>query len=266
MTNAMSDPFASWPMALVGPRVDLQHEATSLQWDTPSPYEGETAKMMVKVDNLGGSGQVAFALQELVDGGFWATVSTVELDASPGDQIMTSLPVVANDPAGSSIDYRVVVLVDGVEMDRHSVDSLLIKAETSGRRGVVPATFHRCVQRYPVHHCIGVCVIWPLRHGAASAHAAPETEEELADQTDVVAEEMKAGKAVPTLAAVPPAQAMQFLRHPSLDRTVPTCSRSPNGTPRCGHRSSGTRTDGSTSMRFLSSEGRPWKMIRSTGC
>ena len=34
---------------------------------------------------------------------------------------------------------------------------------------------------------------------------APETEEELADQTDVVAEEMKAGKAVPTLAAVPPA-------------------------------------------------------------
>ena len=62
-----------------------------LQWDTPSPYEVKR-KMMVKVDNLGGSGQVAFALQELVDGGFWATVSTVELDASPGDQIMTSFP------------------------------------------------------------------------------------------------------------------------------------------------------------------------------
>ena len=193
-------------MALVGPRVDLQHEATSLQWDTPSPYEGETAKMMVKVDNLGGSGQVAFALQELVDGGFWATVATVELDASPGDQIMTSLPVVANDPAGSSIDYRVVVLVDGVEMDRHSVDSLLIKAETVRDGAALSQQLSTDVFSVTLFIIALASVSFGLYAMVLRRRMlAPETEEELADQTDVVAEEMKAGKAVPTLAAVPPA-------------------------------------------------------------
>ena len=206
VTNAMSDPFATWPMALVGPRVDLQHEATSLQWDTPSPYEGETAKMMVKVDNLGGSGQVSFALQELVDGGFWATVSTVELDASPGDQIMTSLPVVANDPAGSSIDYRVVVLVDGVEMDRHSVDSLLIKEETVRDGAALSQQLSTDVFSVTLFIIALASVSFGLYAMVLRRRMlAPETEEELADQTDVVAEEMEAGKAVPELAAVPPA-------------------------------------------------------------
>ena len=206
VTNAMSDPFATWPMALVGPRVDLQHEATSLQWDTPSPYEGETAKMMVKVDNLGGSGQVSFALQELVDGGFWATVSTVELDASPGDQIMTSLPVVANDPAGSSIDYRVVVLVDGVEMDRHSVDSLLIKEETVRDGAALSQQLSTDVFSVTLFIIALASVSFGLYAMVLRRRMlAPETEEELADQTEVVAEEMMAGKAVPALAAVPPA-------------------------------------------------------------
>ena len=207
-TNAMSDPFASWPMALVGPRVDLQHEATSLQWDTPSPYEGETAKMMVKVDNLGGNGQVAFALQELVDGGFWATVSTVELDASPGDRIVTSLPVVANDPAGSSIDYRVVVLVDGVEMDRHSVDSLLVKAETVRDGAALSQQLSTDVFSVTLFIIALASVSFGLYAMVLRRRMlAPETEEELADQTDVVAEEMNAGKAVPALGAVPPAPA-----------------------------------------------------------
>ena len=39
LSNSMNDPIASWPLALVGPRVDLQHESTTLQWDVPSPYE-----------------------------------------------------------------------------------------------------------------------------------------------------------------------------------------------------------------------------------
>ena len=183
---------------------------------------------------------------------------------------MTSLPVVANDPAGSSIDYRVVVLVDGVEMDRHSVDSLLIKAETVRTGSVVPATFHRCVQRYPVHHCIGVCVIWPLRHGAAPAHARPRNRRGAGrpDRCGCRGDEGWKGRAHPCRrstctkftcsSAVP--------RHPSLDRTVPDLLPFPQrDSPMVGHRSSGTRTDGSTSMRFLNSEGRPWKMIRSTG-
>ena len=206
VSNAMSDPFASWPMALVGPRIDLQHEATSLQWDVPSPYEGETAKMLVNVDNLGGNGKVAFALQELVDGGFWATVSTVELDASAGDQLMASLPVVANEGAGSSIDYRVVVLVDGVEMDRHSVDSLLIKEATVRDGAALSQQLSADVFSVTLFIIALASVSFGLYAMVLRRRMlAPETEEELADQTDVVAEEMNTGKAVPALAAVPPA-------------------------------------------------------------
>lgn len=130
LSNSMSDPIASWPLALVGPRVDLQHDSTKLQWDIPSPYEGETSKMLVTTDNLGGNGNVVFALQELVDGGYWATVAEVDVQATTGASLTASLPVLASEPAGSSIEYRVVALVDGVEMDRHSVDSLLVKEET----------------------------------------------------------------------------------------------------------------------------------------
>ena len=79
VSNSMDDPFSSWPMALLGPRVDLQHENTTLQWDVPSPYRGNNATMVVNTPNLGGDGDVMFALQELVDGGFWATVATVGL-------------------------------------------------------------------------------------------------------------------------------------------------------------------------------------------
>ena len=166
--------------------------------------------------------------------------STVELDASPGDQIMTSLPVVANDPAGSSIDYRVVVLVDGVEMDRHSVDSLLIKAETVRDGAALSQQLSTDVFSVTLFIIALASVSFGLYAMVLRRRMlAPETEE-LADQTDVVAEEMKAGKAVPTLAAVPPApatpfhllQAMRFLRHPSLDRTVPDLLPFPNGTPR----------------------------------
>ena len=65
----MDDLFSSWPMALLGPRVDLQHENTSLQWDVPSPYRGNNATM-VEHPQPWGDGDVMFALQELVDGGF----------------------------------------------------------------------------------------------------------------------------------------------------------------------------------------------------
>ena len=55
VSNSMSEPFASWPLALVGPRVDLQDPSTSMQWDVPSPYVGDTSKMVVNTNNLGGN-------------------------------------------------------------------------------------------------------------------------------------------------------------------------------------------------------------------
>ena len=216
LSNSMGEPFASWPLALVGPRIDLQDASTTLQWDVPSPYEGDTANMLVSTNNLGGNGAVAFALQELVDGGFWATVSTVELQATTGNPLAVSLPVVAEAAAGSSIEYRVIVLVDGVEMDRHTVDSLLIKQETV--RDGEALTQQLSTDVFSV--ALFVIALGSVSFGVYAMvlrrrMLAPESEEDLADQTEVVAQEMGSGKAVPTIAQpaspavnpVPPAPA-----------------------------------------------------------
>jgi hypothetical protein len=208
-TNAMNDPFASWPMALLGPRVDLQDESTSLQWDVPSPYVGDTAKMLISTKNLGGNGNVVFALQELVDGGFWSTVSTAEVEATSDLTLTAALPVVADAVAGSSIDYRVIVLLDGVEMDRHTVDSLLIKEETV-RDG---AALSQQLSTDVFSVTLFIIALGSVSFGMYAMvlrrrMLAPESEEEMADQTDVVAEEMNAGKALPALStATPPAPA-----------------------------------------------------------
>ena len=204
LSNSMAEPFASWPLALVGPRIDLQDESTTLQWDVPSPYVGDTAKMVVQTTNLGGNGDVSFALQELVDGGFWSTVTMVEVQATAGNPVSVSLPVVAEASAGSSIDYRVIVLVDDVEMDRHTVDSLLIKEETVRDGEALTQQLSADVFSVSLFVIALASVSFGLYAMVLRRRMlAPESEEEMADQTEVVAEEMKAAKTVPQLAQPP---------------------------------------------------------------
>ena len=210
-SNSMNEPFSSWPMALLGPRIDLQHQNTSLQWDVPSPYQGNTATMVVSTSNLGGEGHVVFALQELVDGGFWATIETDLIEnVRSGGTVVASLPVVAEAPAGSSIDYRVVVLVDDVEMDRHTVDSLLIKEQTVRDGEALSQQLSTDVFSVALFIIALVSVSFGLYAMVMRRRMlAPETEEELADQTHEVAAEMDVGKSVPALSTpvAPPAPA-----------------------------------------------------------
>ena len=196
----MGDPFASWPLALLGPRLDLQHESTTMQWDVPTPYEGDTATMFVKTDNLGGNGYVEFALQQLVDGGFWSTVAIVGLDATAGNPVSGSLEVVANAQAGQTLEYRVVVLVDGVEMDRHTVDSLFIKEETVRDGAALSQQLSTDVFSVTLFIIALVSVSFGMYALVMRRRMlAPPTEEDLADQTDVVAEQMDDAKDVPAL-------------------------------------------------------------------
>jgi len=55
----------------------------------------------------------------------------VSLEAAAGAEVQASLSAIADVAAGEQIEYRVVVLVDGVEMDRKTVDPLIIKHQTS---------------------------------------------------------------------------------------------------------------------------------------
>ncbi len=128
--NSMIEPFASWPLALIGPKVDLQAESTSLKWSNPSPTQGQLSSMIVKGTNLGGSGQIEFSLQRLIEGGFWSETDVISLDVTTNQDFIATLSDIADVAAGESIQYRVLVLVDGVEMDRVTVDPLIVKEQT----------------------------------------------------------------------------------------------------------------------------------------
>jgi hypothetical protein len=222
--NAMTDPFASWPLALLGPRVDLQHENTTLQWNNPSPYEGESALMFVAADNLAGDGDVTFALQRLVDGGFWSTTTQVSLEAKSGQPLRASLPAIADVSAGQSVQYRVLVLVDGVEMDRHTVDSLMVKEETARDGDALSQQVSDDFFSITLFVIALISVSFGLWAMVMQRRMLNPDEDDEVDQTDVVAAEMQeTSKRVPDLTAppapAPPAPNMAAM--PGLDRTVP---------------------------------------------
>jgi hypothetical protein len=128
--NSMNQPIASWSLALLGPSIDLDAVTSSFSWDDPSPISEQAVELGFEVRNLGGKGDVAFVLQRAVDGGFWEDTARVDLVATAGAVITGTLPTVANVKAGENIEFRLLVLVDEVEMDRKTLDPLLIKEET----------------------------------------------------------------------------------------------------------------------------------------
>jgi hypothetical protein len=230
-SNSMMEPFASWPLALLGPSIDLQDEATKLQWDNPSPYAGETATMVVTATNLGGNGMVEFALQELVEGGYWSTSSMVGVEVTSGQTLTASLPVSADAPQGTAIEYRVLVLVDGVEMDRQSVESLLIKEETVRDGEALSQQLSDDIFSVTLF----IIALTSLSFGMYALvlrrrMLAPETEEEAADQTEEVVQQMVNQKVLPSIASptqppsppvapAPPAPAMNRSSPPPLPPT-----------------------------------------------
>ena len=88
------------------------------------------SSMIVKGVNVGGTGQVQLSLQRLIEGGFWSETDVITLDVTSNQEFIATLSDTADVVAGESIEYRVLVLVDGVEMDRMTVDPLIVKEQT----------------------------------------------------------------------------------------------------------------------------------------
>ena len=175
---------------------------------------------------------VEFALQQLVDGGFWSTMNVVSIEATSGGQLSASLPVVANAAAGTTVEYRVLVLVDGVEMDRHTVDSLLIKEETI-RDG---AALSQQLSTDIFSVTLFVIALASVSFGMYALVLrrrllAPETEESMADQTQEVAEEMASSKELPAIQTPPPPPGGVVPPPPSAAVPPPPKPAAPTGGP-----------------------------------
>ena len=197
--NNIAEPFATWPLSLVGPSISFDHPETDISWSNPSPTPDQASELEISVLNEGGKGEATFVLQRLVDGGNWNQESNVSLPVSAGITVVASIPVVADVAPGESQAYRLLVLVDGVEMDRYNVDPLIVKKETV-RDGDALAQQAEDGQFAIFMYIVAVvslsAFLWMLVMYRKMKYG--DEDEFEADQTDVVAEDMVA-KAVPEI-------------------------------------------------------------------
>jgi len=165
----------------------------------PSPTQGEASELEISVLNQGGKGDVAFILQRLVNDGNWNEEANTSLPVSAGITAVAKIPVVAEVEPGESQSYRLLVLVDGVEMDRYNVDPLIVKKDTA-RDGSALAQQASDGQFAIFMYLVAVvslsAFLWMLVMYRKMKYG--EDDEFEADQTDVVAEDMQA-KTVPEL-------------------------------------------------------------------
>jgi hypothetical protein len=148
----------------------------------------------------------------------------VSLEAKSGQPLRASLPAIADVSAGQSVQYRVLVLVDGVEMDRHTVDSLMVKEETARDGDALSQQVSDDFFSITLFVIALISVSFGLWAMVMQRRMLNPDEDDEVDQTDVVAAEMQeTSKRVPDLTAppapAPPAPNMAAM--PGLDRTVP---------------------------------------------
>ena len=197
--NNIDEPFATWPLSLLGPSISFDHPETDIGWSNPSPTQGESSELEISVLNEGGKGDVAFILQRLVNDGNWNEEANTSLPVSAGITAVATIPVVAEVEPGESQAYRLLVLVDGVEMDRYNVDPLIVKKDTA-RDGSALAQQASDGQFAIFMYIVAVvslsAFLWMLVMYRKMKYG--DDDEFEADQTDVVAEEMQI-KTVPEL-------------------------------------------------------------------
>ena len=128
-SNSPDDPIATFLLALSGPSIDLSAESTLIKWSNPSPTADSEVTLQVEMRNIGAKGQVTVVLENLVDGGNWKMVAMNNVTISTGDVGQVALPTVANGEPGETLEYRIRLLDDDVEMSRISISPLIITEE-----------------------------------------------------------------------------------------------------------------------------------------
>ncbi|MEC9161491.1 MAG: hypothetical protein VX919_01725 [Candidatus Thermoplasmatota archaeon] len=203
-SNTVVTPFATWPLALIGPSIDL--EATSAMWDDPSPAPKSAAVLDIQATNEGGSGEIAFVLQRRQDAGFWAEIAREDLTASAASDVQVQLSVMADGEVGDRLEHRLLLLVDGVEADRIPLAPLLLTEEVARdgdalREDIGEQRFSLFL--YVITMMSLSAAVWMLVVYRRMAYGDEGVASE--DQTKAVMAEMsEAPKALPELADLPP--------------------------------------------------------------
>jgi len=201
--NTMQTPFATWPLALLGPSIDLA--TADATWSNPSPSPGESVEFTVSVINAGGSGDVTYVLQRQQTAGYWEDIASASMLASAGSEMLVTMSTTASGQVGDRLDHRLLLLVDGVEADRSPVAPLLITEDVARdgdalREDISEQRFSLVL--YLITMLSLSAMTWMLVMYRRTMYGEDETPE---DQTEVVVAAMEANaKALPDLGDLPP--------------------------------------------------------------
>ncbi|MBI20576.1 MAG: hypothetical protein CMB73_08420 [Euryarchaeota archaeon] len=195
--NSLLEPVATWKLALLGPSFDIFSESSMVKWDKPTPVAGEEVTLTVSVENEGGRGNVSFVLQRFENGGYWADIDRVDIQANAGAVLQATLTEEASTIVSSSTDYRLLALIDNVELDRRNLEPLIVKEET--KRGSEAFTQDVSDQKLSVIMYIVAIVSLSAMMWMLIIYRRMQAEDEIAeDQTSIVKQEMD-GKALPEI-------------------------------------------------------------------
>jgi hypothetical protein len=203
-SNTVQTPFATWPLSLIGPSIDLP-SAVAL-WNDPSPAPNEAAVLDVQASNEGGTGEVSFVLQRRQDAGFWAEIARQDLTAAANADVQVQLEVMADGEVGDRLEHRLLLLVDGVEADRMPVAPLLLTEDVARDGDALREDLGE--QRFGLFLYVITMIsvsaaVWMLVMYRRMKYGDEEVGSE--DQTKAVMATMGAApKALPALADLPP--------------------------------------------------------------
>ena len=228
--NTVSDPLASWPLALTGPEVSLKAADTTLEWSNPNPNPDEAVSLTIKARNTGASGTVTFVLQRLVSGDDWATISSSSIEISSGKKVQFRLDATADGAVGDTLEHRILLLDSGVEKERISISPLLIKEEVE-RDGTALANQVADSQLSVIMYLIALVsmsfAVWTMVQ-MRRIRRGEEVDE--SDQTAEVIENMDT-KMVPEIQQAAPAAPVQNAPHPPQGAGGATPPLPPTGLP-----------------------------------
>ncbi|MBT05255.1 MAG: hypothetical protein CMA92_05785 [Euryarchaeota archaeon] len=127
--NSPEHPFATWDLALLGPNIDLSHSQSIIKWSNPSPNVGDELSLSIQALNQGSKGEVKFVLESLDLSNNWFEVSNLSIIVNPESTFYSSIQYSVENSVSDSIEFRLLVYLGDVEMDRITIEPLLVKDE-----------------------------------------------------------------------------------------------------------------------------------------
>jgi hypothetical protein len=99
-------------------------------WDNPSPGSGEVTTLNIEAFNEGSKGNVTYILERLDSQKNWVKEEQVSQVVNTNSTMYVSIPYELSEESSGTLEFRIMVLLGDVEMDRKAIEPLLIKEET----------------------------------------------------------------------------------------------------------------------------------------